>query len=118
MEEAPTERSSRFRPPISCKGEVSLLERSKPTVLCTKISGLLMFSEIGKLRTRKNFLYLSRGVCLDILNMCVWISIMFFTGPEARGILVTQMRPHNWLITSCIINAFKKLSQNPHDTLR
>ena len=30
MEEAATERSSRFRPPKSCKEEVSLLERSKP----------------------------------------------------------------------------------------
>ena len=30
MEEAATERSSRFRSPKSCKEEVSLLERSKP----------------------------------------------------------------------------------------
>lgn len=30
MEETATETSSRFRPPKSCKEEVSLLERSKP----------------------------------------------------------------------------------------
>ena len=38
MEEAATERSSRFRPPKSCKEEVSLLERSKPKSTATKIS--------------------------------------------------------------------------------
>ena len=39
-------------------------------VLSTKIhvSRLLMFSEIGKLRARKNFLSLSWGVCLDVLT--------------------------------------------------
>ena len=38
------------------------------TLLQLGVSGLLMFSEIGKLRARKNFLYLSRGVCLDVLT--------------------------------------------------
>ena len=53
MEELATDRSFLFRPPKGCKEEVSLLERSKPKSTQYKISGLLMFSEIGKLRARK-----------------------------------------------------------------
>ena len=58
MEEAATETSSRFRPPKSCDEEVSLLSTHYKDTL----SGLLIFSEIGKLRTRKkNFRLLETG---------------------------------------------------------
>ena len=68
IEEAATERSSRFRPPKSCKEEVSPLECSKPKSTQYKDR----WAVDGKLRARKNFLYLSRGVCSKIMmfNAC------------------------------------------------
>ena len=56
MEDAAKERSSRIWPPKSYKEEVSLLERSKPKSTEYKISGLLMFPEIGKQHAKKNLL--------------------------------------------------------------
>ena len=56
MEEAATERSSRFRPPKSCEEEFSLLSTHYKDTL----SGLLIFSEIGKLRARKKKLSFPR----------------------------------------------------------
>ena len=43
--------------------------------------------------------------------MFVWISKHGFgcvLYRVSRGIHLTQMRPHNWLITLCIINKFEK----------
>ena len=50
-------------------------------------------------------------------NTYVWISNhaildLFFTGYQ--GIHVTQIRPHNWLITSSIIISFRKLNHIFH----
>ena len=43
-------------------------------VLSTRIAGMLMFSEIGKLRARKNFLYPSWEVCSKIMfTMCKFL---------------------------------------------
>ena len=89
--ETAMERYSRLRPTKSCMEKVSLLERSKPKikVLSTKIGGLFMFSDIGELRARKKFFYLSRRV-LEIdfqthvfgyTNTRVWI----FSLPGFKG---------------------------------
>ena len=46
---------------------------AKKKFLCSNVenlkvlSGLLMFSEMGQLRSRKNLFYLSRGVCSKIM---------------------------------------------------
>ena len=57
----------------TCKEEVSLLERSKPKGTQCKVIGLSMFSEIGKLRARKNFLYSRRRVGSKITTFTVCI---------------------------------------------
>ena len=41
---------------------------------------------------------------LGYLITCVWICSLL----GIKGIHVTQIRPHNWLITSCIISEFEK----------
>ena len=64
-------RSSRFRPPKSCKEVVTLFERSKPQSTQKKITGLSMIFEIGKLRARKKFHYTSWGLCLKIMMFTV-----------------------------------------------
>jgi len=68
------------------KGKFLCLNVQSLKLLNTKISRLLRFSEIGiKLGMRKNFLYLSLGVCskiskhpcLDVSNTCL---DLFFSG--------------------------------------
>ena len=61
-------------------------------VLCTKISGLSMFSEIGKVHARKK---------IPLLE-------------PSMGINVTKIRPHNWLIIPCMINKFEKINSVTH----
>ena len=88
MEEAATERSSRFRPPKSCKEEVSLLERSKPKMLTAKND----YCNLGNTCS-------STCILLEIdfqthvfgyPNTCVWISNhacldLFFTGYQGAS---------------------------------
>ena len=74
MGEAPTEKSSRVRPPKNCEEEVSLFERSNVQslkLLSKKISGLSMIFEIGKLCATKKFHYTSRGVVSKIIMFTV-----------------------------------------------
>ena len=51
--------------------EVSRMLIQSLKVLSKTISGLSMFSKIGKLRVRKKFVYLSRGVCPKIMMFTV-----------------------------------------------
>ena len=88
MEEAATEKSSRFRPPKSCKEEVSLLESSKPKMLTAKND----YCNPGNIRS-------STCILLEIdfqthlfgyPNTCVWISNhacldLFFTGYQGAS---------------------------------
>ena len=67
MEEAATERSSRSRPPKSCKEEVSLLERSKPKMLTAKND----YCNPGNIRSSTSAFFwklISKHTCLDILT--------------------------------------------------
>ena len=66
MGEAATGRSSRFRPSKSCKEEVSLLERSKPKELNTKISGLSMFPKLASC-SREKISFTRAGECVQRL---------------------------------------------------
>ena len=54
-------------------------------------------------------------------DTCVWISTPAYRFGSvlyrvSRGIHVTQIRPHNWLITSCMINEFKNHKRPPDST--
>ena len=103
MEEAATERSSLFRP-TKAKRKFLCSSVQSQKVLSTKISGLLMFSEIGKLRARKKkFLYL----CLDILTRVfgyliarVWICSL----PGIKGNPCDPNEATQLVYYPCIIN--------------
>ena len=80
MEEAATERSSRFRPPKSCKEEVSLLERSKPKST--------QYKDKWAVDVFRNCPLLEPGSVFGYFNTCVWISNhacldLFFTDQGA-----------------------------------
>ena len=125
MEEAVTERSSRFWPPKSCKEEVSLLERSKPKSTQYKDKWAVdVFRKLASCEREKISFSWAGSVFkgydvhrmhsleerfedLDSLSQNFWLILWV-----SRGIHVTQMRPHNWLITSCIINEFEKYLSN------
>lgn len=85
-------------------------------VFNTKISGQLMFSEIGKPRARKN---LSLGVCsthvLGYPNMCVWISnhaclVLFFTGYQGASMWPTWDHPIGWLPHALLMSSRSGIS--------
>ena len=98
MEEAATERSSRFRPPKSCKEEVSLLVRSKPKSTQYKDKWAVDVFRNWQAAREKKFPLLEPG--------SVFGSVLYRV---SRGIHVTQMRPHNWLVTTCTINELEKM---------
>ena len=91
MEEAATERSSRFRPPKSCKEEVSLLERSKPKSTQYKDKWAVdVFRKLASCAREKKIPLLEPGSVFGYPNTCVWISNhayleLFFTGYQGAS---------------------------------
>ena len=68
MGEAATERSSWFRPPKSCKEEVSLLERSKPKSIQYKDKWAVdVFRNRKAMREKKKISFTPAGECVQRL---------------------------------------------------
>ena len=103
MEEAVTERSSRFQTPKSCKEEVSLLKRSKPKSSQYKDKWAVDVFRNWQAARGEKFPLLEPGSVFGYLFTRVWIC----SYRVSRGIHVTQMRPHNRLIASALLMSLR-----------
>ena len=69
-----------FDRPKVCKKKILCLYSPTLKVHSTKTSGPLRFSELGKQRSSKNYLYLTQEACSKIIIFTVWFSSVFSLG--------------------------------------
>ena len=117
MREAATERSSRFRPPKSCKEEVSFLERSKPK--STQCKGKWAVDALRNWQAARE----KNKVTSPLLRRAVCSKIIMFTMCKLLTVLKKDLRPGQPFpkclapVVQRLDNAIHRINHYPADSV-